>query len=369
MKALAAIICLAAPLTACSTPTYVDRSSDATSLPSVFNVVEFEINDAFWETPPDCLLVMPFAIAPSVAPHIEEQDAQAIRAAVYAHLSKQSRRLIRPDHVDQALADTGEPVTSHSAETRCGYAIEGTITEYGSTFLGVYSSVSAGAALLIVRTHDDVVLWRGSHIATIRGGGLPFGPIGILTNLVAAIDNVQSEQELRVTEDLARRLVSTIPEESKGPDHHLVAETAGNWAESTDYPESPVTTTQFEKEPDIENAMAAVATRPGDPRALSQLGHAYNVAGEPAKGLAAYQIAITFDRDNGQAWDGAAQLYLESGDIGKASWAFYRAARSHLSAGDIDAAKRVLQRYANIADARDRAAISASDLGHLLNKQ
>ena len=94
----------------------------------------------------------------------------------------------------------------------CPALIDGTVTEYGNTFLGVYSSVTVGADLRLIRAADGAVLWQGRHVAAARDGGLPLDPVGLALGVHGAIDNIRDEQVLRVTDDLARRLVSTIPD-------------------------------------------------------------------------------------------------------------------------------------------------------------
>ncbi len=53
---------------------------------------------------------------------------------------------------------------------------------------------------------------------------MPLTPIGAALSIISAVSNVQSEQVYRVTDDLARRLVATIPDD----DDFAMATAAGH---------------------------------------------------------------------------------------------------------------------------------------------
>ena len=98
-------------------------------------------------------------------------------------------------------------------QIKCGTLIEGEINEYGTTFLAVYSRVAVGADLKMIRAADGALLWEGHHTAVSHGGSIPLDPVGIAMAVLDAASNIRDEQILRVTDDLTRRLVSTIPDE------------------------------------------------------------------------------------------------------------------------------------------------------------
>ncbi|NQU58234.1 MAG: tetratricopeptide repeat protein, partial [Rhodospirillales bacterium] len=52
----------------------------------------------------------------------------------------------------------------------------------------------------------------GKHVAQSHGGSVPLSPIGLAMGIVEASNNVREEQIYRIIDDLARRLVSTIPD-------------------------------------------------------------------------------------------------------------------------------------------------------------
>ena len=89
----------------------------------------------------------------------------------------------------------------------------GIVTEYDQGYFGLYSRVSVGAELKLISASTGEILWEGHHTAESHGGSVPLTPIGAALSIVSAVSNVHAEQVHRVTDDLARRLVATIPDD------------------------------------------------------------------------------------------------------------------------------------------------------------
>jgi tetratricopeptide (TPR) repeat protein len=141
-----------------------------------------------------------------------------VRKAIYAHLAPQGRRVEKLARVDFILdqmepADRGNLVLV-GERLGCEALITGRVTEVSSHYYGIYSRVAVGADLKLVRAADGAVLWEGQHVAAIHGGGVPVDPISLAMGALDAATNVQDEQTFRVTDDLARRLVGTIPDDA-----------------------------------------------------------------------------------------------------------------------------------------------------------
>ena len=245
---LASISATAFILAACSSPLYVDRGDATQSESRSLDRIVYQVNAGFVENPPRCIAILPFESASHVkqpdtfaggpdhralgaasgsdeAPETEdlaEADSparapgEAVRRAFYAQLSLQGREDIELGRVDYALAQlAAEERTDYAsigAALGCDALLVGSVTKYGSGFFGLYSNVSVGADVRIVRAWDGEVLWEGEHVAHSRGGSVPVSPIGIVMSIVNAASNLRGEQITRVTNDLARRLISTVPD-------------------------------------------------------------------------------------------------------------------------------------------------------------
>lgn len=366
-------------LAACASPTYIDRSAGRTEGALDFNVVAFEVKDALRATPPDCIAVLPLTVRMPADPQAKPEDAAKVRMSLYAHLAVHSKRGIRPERIDRVLAEVKGDRKTLGERLKCTAAIEGEVTEYGNTFLGIYSSVTVGADLRLVSLADGAILWEGRHVAANRDGSVPLDPVGIAMGVFGAVDNIRDEQVLRVTDDLARRLMSTIPDNKvaalddpaeepavkvaaaaraeaksdgeslfRSGDHAGALAAAEKAIEAN--PEDRVAwllkgrvlmlDREFDKaEPAI---LKAVALDRRDVRALNALGVLNAERGSPDKALAAYRMAIDADRGNGFAWYNTAVLHFNAGEPNEAADAFHGAALAYLKTGDFAKAERAL---------------------------
>ncbi len=240
-------------LAACASPSYVDQGDSAalaesTSLDRILYQVHAEMD----AVPPRCVAILPFELDtahPSPNPNPspvaglaggvrqgvasgadvletgpEESaerakklgQAEAVRRAFYAHLSLHGQEDIELGRVDFVLsrmpAAERNDLARVGAALGCDALLIGKVTKFSSGFFGLYSSVAVGADVRIVRAWDGAVLWEGRHVARSRGGSVPVSPIGIVMSIFNAANNLGGEQFKRVTDDLARRLVSTIPD-------------------------------------------------------------------------------------------------------------------------------------------------------------
>ncbi|MGE5517064.1 MAG: tetratricopeptide repeat protein [Bacteroidota bacterium] len=373
-------------LAACSTPAYVDQGKAERAGVLDLNPVVFQVHPAFGPAAPDCIAVLPLAVAESGEPRPTGADAARVRLSLYAHLLTQAKRGIRPERVDKVLAEVkGDPVAL-GQRLNCAALMQGTVTEYGSTFLGLYSSVTVGADLRLVRAADGAVLWQGRHVAANRDGGVPLDPVGLAVGLYGAIDNIRDEQVLRVTDDLARRLVSTIPDtaplalDDPGETPPVAARPADPLAEARhalaagEYKVALVAAEQAIAA-DGGNAEAwflkgrvlmldgdgtaaekaivkAAALDRHNPRILNALGALAADRGDAPRALAAYRMAIDAAPANGFAWYNSAVLLAEGGEAAEAADAFYAAALAYLKSGDPARAERSLGQLHRLSDPR-----------------
>jgi len=206
-------------LVACSTPSYVDRSKGgSSSIGDPFNSVVFEVYEAYKTTPPNCVAVLPFKTsAKDVGDKISVDQTETVRRAFYAHLAPQGKRDIELPRINFVLSEMDEvereDVKIVGERLKCEALVQGQVTEYGSNFYGLYSKVAVGADLKLVRANDGEVLWEGSHVAQSHGGSLPLSHIGLAMGIYDASNNVREENLFSIIDNLARRLVSTIPDD------------------------------------------------------------------------------------------------------------------------------------------------------------
>jgi len=222
-------------LAACLTPAYINRG-DGRDLEEpkgdigaiLMDPVTYAVREAFFEEPPHCIAVMPFGSVwdgDANAPAFSDAQVELVRRAFYASLAPSDRLDVELEQVDEVLANqhrrNGNRYRRASLLLGCDSYLVGQVTAYKNGFYGVYSRVEVGARVKVVRTRDGVDLWQASHVAESHGGGLILSPFSVVTEIFDASSNVRDEQIHRVTADLARRLVATIPGFDGTPSPHL----------------------------------------------------------------------------------------------------------------------------------------------------
>lgn len=211
-------------LAGCITPSYVDRAQDEEPASAVVvDPVVYQVHETFRQAPPKCIAVLPFQAAipepadDGVEKTIQPQEVRLVRRAFFAHLAPQQWRSLELNRIDalfESLPDEQrKDLRAVGAALGCDALMTGTVTRHESVYLGLYSRVCVGADVRIVRARDGAMLWEGQHKAVSHGGSMPISIFGAAFGLVDAALNMQGEQMERVTSDLARRLVSTIPED------------------------------------------------------------------------------------------------------------------------------------------------------------
>jgi hypothetical protein len=210
---------LALLLAGCTTPSYVDKGKGGSAgIGNTFNSVIFEVYEAYKSSPPKCVAVLPFETSgKDVDEDISVDQTETVRRAFYAHLAPQGKRDVELPRVNFVLSKMDEVERANIKKVgerlNCEALVQGQITEYGSNFYGLYSKVAVGANLKLVRAMDGEVLWEGSHVAQSHGGSIPLSPIGLAMGIYDAANNVRQERIYSIIDDLARRLVSTIPDD------------------------------------------------------------------------------------------------------------------------------------------------------------
>ncbi|MFN3077482.1 MAG: tetratricopeptide repeat protein [Alphaproteobacteria bacterium] len=388
-------------------PAYIDRANPPLlgSLDFVWPV-EFQVFKAYRDAPPTCVAVQPFTFPQTNEKPVEKpvdkpsalDPTEIVRRAVYGHLAAKGTRLVELPRVDFVRRDLSATERNETkvlgAKLNCDALMTGEVTEYDSTFFGLYSRVAVGANLRLVRAGDGVVLWEGSHVAVSHGGSIPLSPIGIGMGLLDAANNVREEQQLRLTEDLARRLVSTLPDphavvqdEPLAPPVTIKPSTKTNATTGDDVEGQADRARRLADQGDYAGALAAadrvLAIRPNDHathflkgRVLTRLndldgaersmiravaledanagyyngiGYVASLRGDDERALAAYDMAIQRDAGNAFAHFNLGVTYLKQGADAKAAEAFVRAGNAYLDRGDYANVEKVLANLQEIS--------------------
>lgn len=199
-------VCLSAALISGCGTTYVsdakkargDAAPDAAQQ-ILQEPVFFEVNAAMASVTPQCIHVLPFEDP-------ENRDINAhFRKAFHAQLSVTGVRLVPLQAIERASAE------QIAKAQGCDFALRGVITENSRLFLGIYSEYRAGANVKLVHLPSGEAYWSGSHTMVKRSGGIPIGIISSIAGAASAAKNLESDQTVRVSYELAYRMVRSIP--------------------------------------------------------------------------------------------------------------------------------------------------------------
>ena len=204
--------------------------------------VEYRINVQAGDPYPDCVAILPLSVTEEAAGavdlplettaddtsgeddtrlqvyqrHLDAVDKQRlVRRMLYGFVNPYPPRDIELARVDRLVKQP--PPYDRTIQKQlgrrlgCGFLLMGTITQFDTDYLGLYSNIHIGVELSLVEAGSGRVLWSGRHEAQSRDGGVPLSPIGLAVGAVKAAQNLEPDQLEGVASDLARRLVRTMP--------------------------------------------------------------------------------------------------------------------------------------------------------------
>ena len=205
-------------------PTYIDdnKLSENSSDKEALNPVHFKMDDSFKTSPPQCIAILPLINKMNKEQggnketknkllKLTDKSLEQLRWSLYSQLAPYPYNDVELATVNKVLASVDNK-TNYAAigkALKCDALLLGEVTDYHSEFFGIYSDTAIGVNMKLIRAKNGNVLWEGSPVATNRGGGVPFSPIGLIVGLYSATENLSDEQLVRVEDDVFRRLLST----------------------------------------------------------------------------------------------------------------------------------------------------------------
>ncbi len=177
--------------------------------PTVFIAENFDANT------PDCIAVLPIELSKDANLNIHNVDiAKLVRHTAYAHLSPLQYRDIELSKIDYYLSKNLS-LDELSSFLQCNIYLTGKVTRFTQRDLKIYSNISIGIELKLVRNDLNQELWSGKQRIDTHGGTMPLSPIGIAIGLADAAKNLEAQQHVRITDEIIRSLISTLPDNDK----------------------------------------------------------------------------------------------------------------------------------------------------------
>jgi tetratricopeptide (TPR) repeat protein len=213
----------------------------------------------------------------------------------------------------------------------CDFELQGAVTDNSRLFLGVYSEFKAGAKAELIHLPSKQVYWQASHSLVKRSGGVPIGLISSITGAANATKNLAPDQAVRVSYELASKLVNSIPRldyesQQARVAEHLVVESTQPSAELTSHikphqsepAETLVRALNHQKDGRHEQATAdfilAIAQGDSTESPLLGLGQSYAALGRFDMAAVAYEKAYQLNESNIDALVMGGIAHYASGD-------------------------------------------------------
>lgn len=199
----------------CSGPTrYTGYEAETNQSEAFGRSVEFEVSRAFYQDPPACAVVMPFAGTATNDPRtviVEESLARQLSIHLSRVIGPRAReRWVRDLAVD--LANERDRKTLARA-SGCGFLLESAPWGEGAVFALFWTQERVGLEVRLLRARDGVLLWKARHVATRSEGGIPLSPLSAVYNILSVGDfKADGDVPVSLVDDATRRMVQTLPD-------------------------------------------------------------------------------------------------------------------------------------------------------------
>ena len=207
-------LCVAGALviSGCTTTSYRTYHTPAPERNALIREVVYHVDSELYASSPRCAVILP------TIKDVDTEQGDLIERALVRHLRDNIPRVIAADgrrELAQSLAvDLAEKQDrrSFAAATSCETHLVWRVLDAESQFLLFWSRRTIGLEVALIRSRDDVTLWKAQHTASRSNGGLPLSPISAP---ISAYQAASLAGDVDVTpsmiEDVVRRLFATLP--------------------------------------------------------------------------------------------------------------------------------------------------------------
>ena len=200
-------------ISACTTTSYRTYQTPAPEQNALIREVVYHVDTELYASPPRCVVILP------TNKDIDVEHTNLIERALVRHLRDSIPRVITIDErreLTRSLAvDLAEKQDrqAFARATSCEAHLTWNVLDAESQFLLFWSHRSLGLEVALIRSRDDMTLWKARHSASRSNGGLPLSPISApISAYQAASLAGDADVTPSMIEDVIRRLFATLPE-------------------------------------------------------------------------------------------------------------------------------------------------------------
>lgn len=200
-------------ISACTTTSYRTYQTPAPQQNALIREVVYQVDTELYASSPRCVVILP------TNRNIDAEHADLIERALVRHLRDSIPRVIATDErrqLTRSLAVDLAEKQDRQAFARavsCEAELSWHVLDAESQFLLFWSRRSIGLEVALIRSRDDVTLWKARHTASRSDGGLPLSPISApISAYQAASLAGDADVTPSMVEDVVRRLFATLPD-------------------------------------------------------------------------------------------------------------------------------------------------------------
>ena len=201
-------------LASCQTPTKKKVASVSTE-EQLLSEVQYTINEEKFGSDIKCIAVGKIELTDDSEDFSKLDKVALVRRTLVGNLFQHNYAQVPLTQVD-GLFNDGLDARALLSLTSCDALVSGQIFRFENKSFVAASSTEVGLDLAITNVEGDVI-WSGRHLATSRGGSLPFSPLSLLSGVFLARANASDEVALQMVDAAVRRLVDTLPAQNEVP--------------------------------------------------------------------------------------------------------------------------------------------------------
>ena len=203
-----------AALAACAETRYAafNRGPGDDPVVPTARVVNYELSESFFRSPPSCVLVLPLTRPDDVeaALLVEESATRFLRERFDRVIGPHQRRA--DERRLALLTRTEEGRLAYLSAQNCDSYLQVQLEQIDAVYALFWSGRQIGLSATLLRARDDRLMWRASHTARRSDGSLP---LSLLSLPFATYESTRFHLDRDIVpsmiDDVVRRMFSTLP--------------------------------------------------------------------------------------------------------------------------------------------------------------
>ena len=194
-------------ISACSSPNYINKNKMKNLKPS--SDIQYFIDEKFNPNNINSICVGKI-INNSKKQTYSFDKVKLTRRVLYAHLSPKKYHDIELHNLEYGKEEKDFFKSSINLKS-CDAVINAEIIKFENNFFLAYSNAKISLNLYLLNKNNKI-LWKANHTGSSQAGSLPISPIGLVSGIYQAANNLNEEIVIQLLDTVARRMLKTLPD-------------------------------------------------------------------------------------------------------------------------------------------------------------